>query len=190
MRFAVLASGNGSNFEAIAQAVKTGDIDAELALLFSDRRDAYVLERGKKFSIPTETFELKEFPNKQAYEEALLDLLKAYEIELVVLAGYMRIVGDSLLQNFLKKIINIHPSLLPSFPGLNGIKDAYQAGVKETGVTVHYIDRGIDTGPIIAQEKVVVDSKDSLEALELKIHHTEHQLYPKVLAKVIKELKL
>ncbi|OJG45016.1 phosphoribosylglycinamide formyltransferase [Enterococcus hermanniensis] len=185
----MLASGNGSNFEAIAQAVETGHIEAELALLFSDHQDAYVLERGKNFSIPTETFGLKNFPNKKAYEEALLKLLKTYEIDLVVLAGYMRIVGDGLLEAFPKKIINVHPSLLPAFPGLHGINDAYQAGVKETGVTIHYIDHGVDTGPIIAQEKVTLDPRESLETLELKIHQAEHELYPKVLAKVIKDLK-
>lgn len=187
MRLAVLASGNGSNFEVIAQAVKDKKIEADLVLLFSDHHDAYVLERGKKFGISCESFELKEFPDKKSYESTLLELLKKYDVELVILAGYMRIIGKDLLEAFPNRIINIHPALLPSFPGLHGIRDAYEAGVKETGVTIHYVDSGVDTGPIIAQGKVQVAEEDSLEDLEAKIHQVEHQLYPQVLAEIVKE---
>lgn len=187
MRIAVLASGNGSNFEVIAQAVKDKEIPAELILLFSDHHDAYVLERGKKFGVPCESFELKEFSDKKSYEAALLALLKKYDVELVVLAGYMRIIGKDLLAEFPNRIVNIHPALLPNFPGLHGIKDAYEAGVKETGVTIHYVDSGVDTGPIIAQGKVQVSENDSLSDLETKIHQVEHQLYPQVLADIVKE---
>lgn len=187
MRIAVLASGNGSNFEVIAQAVKDKEILAELVLLFSDHHDAYVLERGKKFGVSCESFELKEFSDKKSYETALLALLKKYDVELVVLAGYMRIIGKDLLAEFPNRIVNIHPALLPNFPGLHGIKDAYEAGVKETGVTIHYVDSGVDTGPIIAQGKVQVSENDSLSDLETKIHQVEHQLYPQVLADIVKE---
>lgn len=187
MRIAVLASGNGSNFEVIAQAVKDKEIPAELILLFSDHHDAYVLERGKKFGVPCESFELKEFSDKKSYEAALLALLKKYDVELVVLAGYMRIIGKDLLAEFPNRIVNIHPALLPNFPGLHGIKDAFEAGVKETGVTIHYVDSGVDTGPIIAQGKVQVSENDSLSDLETKIHQVEHQLYPQVLADIVKE---
>ncbi|MFQ7237259.1 MAG: phosphoribosylglycinamide formyltransferase [Enterococcus hulanensis] len=187
MRIAVLASGNGSNFEVIAQAVKDKEIPAELVLLFSDHHDAYVLERGKKFGVTCESFELKEFSDKKSYEAALLALLKKYDVELVVLAGYMRIIGKDLLAEFPNRIVNIHPALLPNFPGLHGIKDAYEAGVKETGVTIHYVDSGVDTGPIIAQGKVQVSENDSLSDLETKIHQVEHQLYPQVLADIVKE---
>ena len=186
MRIAVLASGNGSNFEVIAQAIKDKEIDAELVLLFSDHHDAYVLERGKKFGVPCESFELKEFSDKKNYEAALLELLKRYKAELVVLAGYMRIIGKELLEAFPNRIVNIHPALLPNFPGLHGIKDAYEAGVKETGVTIHFVDSGVDTGPIIAQGKVQVAESDRLEDLEKKIHQVEHQLYPQVLAEIVK----
>lgn len=188
MKIAVLASGNGSNFEALANAVGNGEIPAKIDLLFSDHQDAYVLKRAEKFQIPSESFELKEFENKAAYEDALLNLLKKNQIDLVILAGYMRIVGEKLLQAFPKRIINIHPALLPSFPGLHGIKDAFEAGVAETGVTVHYVDSGVDTGPVIAQEKVIIDKNDTLEILEEKIHAVEHGLYPAVIAKIIKEL--
>lgn len=187
MRIAVLASGNGSNFEVIAQAVKDKEIPAELVLLFSDHHDAYVLERGKKFGVPCESFELKEFSDKKSYETALLALLKKYDVELVALAGYMRIIGKDLLAEFPNRIVNIHPALLPNFPGLHGIKDAFEAGVKETGVTIHYVDSGVDTGPIIAQGKVQVSENDSLSDLETKIHQVEHQLYPQVLADIVKE---
>ena len=187
MRIAVLASGNGSNFEVIAQAVKDKEIPADLVLLFSDHHDAYVLERGKKFGVPCESFELKEFSDKKSYETALLALLKKYDVELVVLAGYMRIIGKDLLAEFPNRIVNIHPALLPNFPGLHGIKDAYEAGVNETGVTIHYVDSGVDTGPIIAQGKVQVSENDSLSDLETKIHQVEHQLYPQVLADIVKE---
>lgn len=187
MRIAVLASGNGSNFEVIAQAVKDKEIPAELVLLFSDHHDAYVLGRGKKFGVTCESFELKEFSDKKSYEAALLALLKKYDVELVVLAGYMRIIGKDLLAEFPNRIVNIHPALLPNFPGLHGIKDAYEAGVKETGVTIHYVDSGVDTGPIIAQGKVQVSENDSLSDLETKIHQVEHQLYPQVLADIVKE---
>ena len=187
MRIAVLASGNGSNFEVIAQAIKDKEIDAELVLLFSDNHDAYVLERGKKFGVPCESFELKELSDKKNYEAALLELLKRYKAELVVLAGYMRIIGKELLEAFPNRIVNIHPALLPNFPGLHGIKDAYEAGVKETGVTIHFVDSGVDTGPIIAQGKVQVAESDRLEDLEKKIHQVEHQLYPQVLAEIVKE---
>lgn len=190
MRLAVLASGNGSNFEVIAQAVKDKKIDAELTLLFSDHRDAYVLQRGKNFEIPCESFELKEFPDKKSYEAALLRLLQQYEVDLVVLAGYMRIIGKDLLAAFPNRIVNIHPALLPNFPGLHGIKDAYEAGVKETGVTIHYVDSGVDTGPIIAQGSVEIAKGDTLEDLEIKIHQVEHQLYSQVLAEIAKDFHL
>lgn len=187
MRLAILASGNGSNFEAIAQAVKAGDISAEIVLLFSDHRDAYVLERAKNNGIPAEAFELKEFENKKAYEAALLELLAEHQVDLIVLAGYMRIIGEGLLEAYPNRIVNIHPALLPNFPGLHGIKDAFEAKVTETGVTVHYIDSGVDTGPIIAQEAVAVDPEETLEQLEEKIHQVEHQLYPRVIAEIVKE---
>ncbi|GCF94544.1 phosphoribosylglycinamide formyltransferase [Enterococcus florum] len=187
MRLAVLASGNGSNFEAIVQSIEHGKIDAEIVLLFSDHRDAYVLERGKKHDVFTQSFELKEFENKASYEKALLELLQSQQVDLVILAGYMRIIGKDLLQAYPNRIINIHPALLPDFPGLHGIRDAFEARVEETGVTVHYVDDGVDTGPIIAQSAVKLDPADTLETLEEKIHAIEHQLYPAVIAKIVKD---
>ena len=185
MRVAILASGNGSNFEALAHQFQAGLLPGELAFVFSDHHNAYVLERARRLNIRVFSFEVKEFANKAAYEKALLQLLQEQEIDLIVLAGYMRIIGQTLLSHYSNRILNIHPSLLPSFPGLHGIKDAYEYGVKVTGVTVHLVDDGVDTGPIIAQEPVMILPEDSLESLEEKIHQTEHRLYPKVLRDVL-----
>lgn len=185
MRVAILASGNGSNFEALAHQFQAGLLPGELILVFSDHHDAYVLERAQRLNVRAFSFEVKEFENKAAYEEALLQLLQEQEIDLIVLAGYMRIIGQTLLSHYSNRILNIHPSLLPSFPGLHGIKDAYEYGVKVTGVTVHLVDDGVDTGPIIAQEPVMILPEDTLESLEEKIHQTEHRLYPKVLRDVL-----
>lgn len=185
MRVAILASGNGSNFEALAHQFQAGLLPGELAFVFSDHHNAYVLERARRLNIKAYSFEVKEFENKAAYEKALLQLLQEQEIDLIVLAGYMRIIGKTLLSHYSNRILNIHPSLLPSFPGLYGIKDAYEYGVKVTGVTVHLVDDGVDTGPIIAQEPVMILPEDSLESLEEKIHQTEHRLYPKVLRDVL-----
>ena len=185
MRVAILASGNGSNFEALAHQFQAGLLPGELAFVFSDHHDAYVLERAQRLNVRSFSFEVKEFENKAAYEEALLQLLQEQQIDLIVLAGYMRIIGKTLLSHYSNRILNIHPSLLPSFPGLHGIKDAYEYGVKVTGVTVHLVDDGVDTGPIIAQEPVMILPEDTLESLEEKIHQTEHRLYPKVLRDVL-----
>lgn len=185
MRVAILASGNGSNFEALAHQFQAGLLPGELIFVFSDHHNAYVLERARRLNVCAFSFEVKEFENKAAYEKALLQLLQEQEIDLIVLAGYMRIIGQTLLSHYSNRILNIHPSLLPSFPGLHGIKDAYEYGVKVTGVTVHLVDDGVDTGPIIAQEPVMILPEDSLESLEEKIHQTEHRLYPKVLRDVL-----
>ncbi|WP_171301201.1 phosphoribosylglycinamide formyltransferase [Enterococcus cecorum] len=185
MRVAILASGNGSNFEALAHQFQAGLLPGELIFVFSDHHNAYVLERARRLNVCAFSFEVKEFANKAAYEKALLQLLQEQEIDLIVLAGYMRIIGQTLLSHYSNRILNIHPSLLPSFPGLHGIKDAYEYGVKVTGLTVHLVDDGVDTGPIIAQEPVMILPEDSLESLEEKIHQTEHRLYPKVLRDVL-----
>lgn len=185
MRVAILASGNGSNFEALAHQFQAGLLPGDLAFVFSDHHNAYVIERARRLNVRAYSFEVKEFANKVAYEEALLQLLQEQEIDLIVLAGYMRIIGKTLLSHYSNRILNIHPSLLPSFPGLHGIKDAYEYGVKVTGVTVHLVDDGVDTGPIISQEPVMILPEDTLESLEEKIHQTEHRLYPKVLRDVL-----
>lgn len=189
MKIAVFASGNGSNFEAIAKNINQGEIEGAIVLVFSDRTDAYVLERAKSLQIPVRSFSPKQFANKVEYEREILKELEAKEVELLVLAGYMRLIGPTLLNAYPNRILNIHPALLPEFPGLHGIRDAFEAGVKQTGVTVHYVDNGVDTGPILAQKRVNIEENETLASLELKIHQAEHQLYPEVVQEVIQAIK-
>lgn len=188
MRIAVMASGNGSNFEAIVQAANLGGIQGEIALLFCDQKKAYVLERSQKLNVPSVQFSPKDFLSKADYERALKDLFLEHQIDLIILAGYMRIIGPTLLKAFPKRMINIHPSLLPSFPGLHGIQESYDYGVKVTGITIHYIDEGVDTGPIIMQATVDVSPLKTVEEWEEKIHQLEHVVYPKVIGDIVKKL--
>ena len=183
MRIAVFASGNGSNFQALVEYFREKGLTDQFVWLFCDQPNAYVLERASKLDISTSVFSPKEFQSKKV--ECLLDK----EVDLIVLAGYMRIIGSTLLDQYESRIINIHPSLLPDFPGLHGIRDAFEAGVKKTGVTIHYIDKGVDTGPIICQESVEIKKGDTLEELERRIHQVEHRIYPKVIEQVVKEMK-
>lgn len=182
MKVAIFASGNGSNFQVLAESLPA---QAELALLFCDQPQAKVLARAQKLQVKTVCFSPKDFDNRQAYETQILAELKQAGIQWIFLAGYMRIIGETLLNAYPQRIVNIHPSLLPAFPGLHGIRDAFEAGVNETGVTVHYIDSGVDTGPIIAQERVTITEADTLATLETKIHQVEHRLYPQVVAALI-----
>jgi phosphoribosylglycinamide formyltransferase-1 len=173
-KIAVFASGNGSNFQVIAEQFP-------VEFVFSDHRDAYVLERAEKLGVTTHTFELKEFDSKAAYEEAIVALLEKYDIDLVCLAGYMKIVGSTLLKAYEGRIINIHPAYLPEFPGAHGIDDAWEAGVDQSGVTIHWVDSGVDTGTVIKQVRVPRLAGDTIESFEARIHENEYKLYPEVL---------
>lgn len=173
-KIAVFASGNGSNFQVIAEQFP-------VEFVFSDHRDAYVLERAGKLGVKSYAFELREFDSKAAYEQAIVDLLEEHQIDLVCLAGYMKIVGPTLLGAYEGRIINIHPAYLPEFPGAHGIEDAWQAGVSESGVTIHWVDSDVDTGKIIQQVRVPRLAEDTLESFEERIHTAEYQLYPQVL---------
>jgi phosphoribosylglycinamide formyltransferase-1 len=184
MKIAVFASGFGSNFEAIIQAQKEQRLCVDIALLVSDKPDSYAVERAKKHQIPVFTLRLKDFISKEDYELTILNELKNKKIELIVLAGYMKLIGKTLLNAFPKKILNIHPALLPAFPGMHAIEQAYNYGVKMFGVTVHYVDEGMDTGQIIAQDGFLVDDTDTLESIETKIHQIEHRLYPAAIEKI------
>ena len=177
---AVFASGSGSNYETIQQAINEGTVQATVKLVVTDKPDAYVIERAKKFGVEVLALRPKDFADKAAYEAAILAQLRARNIEWLVLAGYMRLVGPTLLGAYPNRIVNIHPSLLPSFPGKDAIGQAMAHGVKITGVTVHYVDEGMDTGRIIMQRAVDVVDGDR-EATESKIHAVEHNLYPEVL---------
>lgn len=182
---AVFASGNGSNFEAIAQACTNGEIaDAVVALLVCDRQNAFAIERAKKLNIKTFVFDAKTFGSKAAYEQKILEALHANNIDLICLAGYMRIVGQTLLDAFPKRILNIHPSLLPSFKGAIAIIEAFEFGVKVFGVTVHLIDNTIDGGTIIAQRAFEYNGT-SIEEVEQLIHEIEYKLYPEAINAIL-----
>jgi phosphoribosylglycinamide formyltransferase 1 len=180
-KIAVFASGSGSNFQAIIDVVASGELDADIRLLVCDKPLAYAVQRADATRIPSFTFSPKEFPHKEAYEKEILVQLKMSGVEFIVLAGYMRLIGPTLLREYKGRIVNIHPSLLPSFPGKDAIGQAIEANAKWSGVTVHYVDEGMDTGPIIAQERVRLDEKETRETLQQKIQAIEHKLYPSVL---------
>lgn len=173
-KIAVFASGNGSNFQVIAEQFP-------VEFVFSDHRDVYVLERAEKLGVTAHAFELKEFDSKVDYEKAIVALLEKYDIDLVCLAGYMKIVGTTLLKAYEGRIINIHPAYLPEFPGAHGIDDAWEAGVDQSGVTIHWVDSGVDTGTVIKQVRVPRLAGDTIESFEARIHENEYKLYPEVL---------
>lgn len=183
-KIAVFASGSGSNFQAIIDAVKENQLSCEVVMLVCDKPGAYCIERAEQAGVPTFVISPKDFASKAAYEQEILRELSANEVEFVILAGYMRLIGETLLSAFERRIINIHPSLLPAFPGKDAIGQAFNAKVKVTGVTIHYVDEGMDTGPIIAQQAVTVDEEDTRESLQVKIQAVEHSLYPSVIEKI------
>jgi phosphoribosylglycinamide formyltransferase 1 len=184
-KIAVFASGSGSNFQAIAIAVQNGSLNAEISLLVCDKPGAFVVDRAEMIGIPSLVLSPKDFPSKEAYEAEILQKLISLDVELVVLAGYMRLIGPTLLQAFEGRIVNIHPSVLPAFPGKDAIGQALEAGVGETGVTIHYVDEGMDTGPIIVSEAVTVAAGETRESLQKKIQRIEHSLYPEVLERLL-----
>jgi len=173
---AVFASGNGSNFQSLVDAEKEGRLSGKIKLLITDKPEAFVQQRAKKAKIPVFAFEPKKYKNKEDYETVLVEILQEMKIDLIVLAGYMRLVGTTLLSAFPHRIINLHPSLLPAFPGKNAIEQALDYGVRYTGVTVHFVDEGMDTGPIILQHVVPISQKDDAATLTEKIHQVEHEL--------------
>ncbi|MFQ3544257.1 phosphoribosylglycinamide formyltransferase [Halobacillus rhizosphaerae] len=181
MKLAVFASGTGSNFDAIVQAIEAGDLDAEVSLLVCDRIEAPVVEKAQRADIDTVVFNAKVYENKAAYEQALLKDCQEREIDYIILAGYMRLIGPTLLKPYENRIINIHPSLLPAFAGKDAIGQAFDKQVKITGVTVHFVDDGMDTGPIIDQEAMRIEDSDTKEDVQKKIQAIEHQLYPRVI---------
>ncbi len=180
LSIAVFASGSGSNFQALAEAIRRGGIDATIDLVVCDKPSAYVLERAASFNIETFVFRPKEFASREAYEELIVAKLREKGIDLVVMAGYMRLVTNVLVEPFYGRMINIHPALLPAFPGMDGIGQALAYGAKITGATVHFVDGGTDTGPIIAQQAVTIADDDTKETLSARIQQAEHALLPAV----------
>lgn len=186
-RIAVFASGNGSNLQALIDAIGQGKLRAEIKLVVSDRPDCHALQRARSAGIAVLAFEPADFRDKAHYEGVIAEELAKSRVEYLVLAGYMRLIGSTLLQLYPRRIINIHPSLLPHFPGKDAIGRALAAGAAETGVTVHYVDEGIDTGPVIAQERIAVVPGEGRADLDQKIHAVEHRLYPQVLRQIFQE---
>ena len=189
MRIAVFASGRGSNLLSIHDAILADKLrGVTLDLLVCDRPDAPVVGEVKKRKIPDLVFRPQDYPDKKAFETIIAEKLAEARIDLVVLAGYMRLVGSVLLDKWEGRMINLHPSLLPLFPGKDAIGQAWRVGVKETGVTVHFVDAGMDTGQIFLQQKVRVDPEDTEESLAEKIHLLEHQLLPEAIHKFQREM--
>jgi len=176
---AVLISGRGTNMETIVKNCKLGKLPAKVAFVGSSKKDAEGLVKAKNLGIPTIVLPYDE--GKDTAEEKLLEELKKNQVEWVILAGFMKILSPKVVRSYMNRIVNIHPSLLPSFPGVNAIKQAFEYGVKVTGVTVHLVDEKVDHGPILAQMPVRISPYDTIETLEKKVHRIEHYLYSEVL---------
>jgi phosphoribosylglycinamide formyltransferase-1 len=177
----ILISGNGSNLQAIIDAIASNKLNAEIRAVISNRDDAYGLKRARLANIPTEILLNKDYPTREAYDAALQKKLEQYQPQLIVLAGFMRILGKQLIHHYHGRLINIHPSLLPKHRGLHTHQRVLDAGEKEHGVTIHYVTEELDSGPIIAQEKIRVEDNDTTESLQQKIQQLEHRLYPQVI---------
>ncbi|RED63070.1 phosphoribosylglycinamide formyltransferase-1 [Cohnella lupini] len=180
IKIAVFASGNGSNFQALAEAVRDGKVNATIELVVCDKPAAYVLERAKQFQVESYVFSPKQYPSKEAYEAEIVAKLQATGIDLIVMAGYMRLLTPVLVEPYYGRIINVHPALLPAFAGIKGVEQALEYGAKITGATVHFVDGGMDTGPIIAQKAVEIQEGDNLETLSARIQQVEYELLPTV----------
>ena len=176
LRVGVLISGSGTNLQALIDACERGDINATVAVVISNKPDAFGLERARRAGIPAVFVDRSAYTTIAAYNHALSEALKEHAVELVVMAGYMRLLGQEVLRTYPHRVMNLHPALLPAFAGASGIHDAFEYGVKITGVTVHFADEQFDRGPVVLQEPVRIAEDDTIESLEAKIHEAEHRL--------------
>ncbi|MDD5634559.1 MAG: phosphoribosylglycinamide formyltransferase [Candidatus Omnitrophica bacterium] len=187
MNIAVFVSGTGSNLQALINAEKKKKLaGASLALVVCDKPGAFALERARKAGIETFVLETKGFDSREKYDAKIIEKLKEKHIELVALAGFMRILSERFVKEYEGRIMNVHPALLPAFKGAHGIKDAFDSGVKVTGVTMHFVTNELDSGPVILQKEVRIGAKDTLSSLEKKIHAVEHKLYPEAVRLFVK----
>ncbi len=184
LTLAVLLSGNGTNFQAILDSIANGKLKAEIKIVISNNKDAFGLKRAKKNNIKNLCIDHKNFTDRKTYDQKLMETINQENVDFIILAGFMRILGSDFVKNFPNKIINIHPSLLPKYPGLNTHKKVLENKDKEHGVTVHLVDQGLDSGPIIGFIKVKVADKEKENDLIKKIHTVEHFIYPKILSEI------
>ncbi|MBZ0251990.1 MAG: phosphoribosylglycinamide formyltransferase [Candidatus Methylomirabilis sp.] len=177
-RIGVLISGSGTNLQALLDRAADGTIPGEVALVLSNKEDAHGLERARKAGAPTAVVRHKDFPTREAFDARLVEALRGARVDLVCLAGFMRVLTPAFIRAFEGRILNIHPALLPAFPGVHAQKQAFDYGVRWTGATVHFVDEGTDTGPIVLQAAVPVLPEDDLERLSARILAEEHRIYP------------
>ncbi|WP_289183426.1 phosphoribosylglycinamide formyltransferase [uncultured Dubosiella sp.] len=189
VKIAVFASGSGTNLEEILRHVEDGSLPVEAACVIVDKEQAFARVRARNHGVPEYYFNPKAFSGKEAYETAILDVLKQHDVDLIVLSGYMRFIGKVLLEAYPNRIMNLHPAYLPEFPGAHSIQDAFEAGVSQTGVTVHFVDEGVDSGPIIRQERLAIDPAWDLETLESHVHALEYDLFWQVIRQVSETIK-
>ncbi len=173
--------------ENLLSRIKAGKIKAEAALVVSDQPEAYALKRAEKFDVECVVVDRKRYGSREGFESEIKRHLGRKKIDLIILAGFMRILSPSFVAGYRGRILNLHPALLPNFPGTHAIRDAWEAKVKKTGVTVHFVDEGVDTGPVILQREVPVEAHDTLERLEQKIHAVEYEIYPEAINLVLEE---
>tara|TARA_Y100001960_G_C14654795_1_gene817777 strand:- start:543 stop:1181 length:639 start_codon:yes stop_codon:yes gene_type:complete len=186
-KLAVLVSGRGSNLQAIIDNIESNYLSADIALVLSNVKNAFALERGKKHGLDTVFLDPKTFSNKDEYELKMIEILRSKSIDLICLAGFMRILGKKFIQAFPEKIINIHPSLLPAFPGLNVQKKALEHGAKFSGCTVHFVNEEVDEGPIILQSPVPILDEDDAASLSERILEQEHIIYSEAIRLIIEK---
>jgi phosphoribosylglycinamide formyltransferase-1 len=184
LNLGVLVSGNGTNLQAILDAVAHGALDARVRCVISNKSDAQALERASRAGVPALFISHKAHPTREAFDEAVLAALREHGVEWVVLAGFMRVLTPGFLRAWGGRVVNVHPALLPSFPGVNAVKQALEHGVKVTGCTVHFVDEGVDSGQIIAQRAVAVHDGDDEASLAARIHRAEHELFVSVLSDI------
>lgn len=187
LQLGILVSGSGTNLQSILDAVAEGRLEADVRLVMSNRPGAYALERASRAGVETRVLDHREFSSREDFDRAMVQVLRGAGVEWVALAGFMRVLTPELLHAFPGRVLNIHPSLLPAFPGVNGQKQAFDYGVKVAGCTVHFVDEGVDAGPIIAQRAVPVLDDDDAESLRKRILEQEHALYVEVLQALSEE---
>lgn len=189
LKAAVFASGSGTNLEALLEKQKEGLLNADIVCVVADKENAYARERADNHGIAQRFYNPKAYPSKKEYEQDILKWLKEMDVDLIVLAGYMRFIGEVLLEAYPQAIVNIHPAFLPEFPGAHGIADAWNSDQDQSGVTIHYVDEGVDTGPVIVQERVAIDRSHSFEDFEKSIHAKEYGLFYRGINHAVRDLK-